>query len=39
MKKLAIVSNYHELCGISDYTERIEPELRKIYDVTILRLN
>ena len=39
MKKLEIVSNYHELCGISDYTERIEPELRKIYDVTILRLN
>lgn len=39
MKKLAIISSYHEPCGIANYTERLEPVLRSYYDVTVLPLN
>ena len=38
-KKLAIISSYHEACGIANYTERLEPVFRFYYDVTVLPLN
>ena len=37
-KKLAIISSYHEDCGIAQYAERIEPVLSEYYDVQVLKL-
>ena len=38
MKRLAIISSYHEACGIATYTERLEPVFRNYYEVDVLRL-
>lgn len=37
-KKLAIISSYHEMCGIANYTEHLEPAFREYYDVDVLKL-
>lgn len=39
MKKLAIISSYHEMCGISTYTETLERAFRKHFEVTVLSLD
>lgn len=39
LKKLAIISSYHETCGIATYTERLEPVFRNYYEVDVLRLD
>ena len=38
-KKLAIISSYHELCGISTYTEALEKEFSKYFDVKVFSLD
>ena len=39
MKKLAIISSYHELCGIATYTEALEKEFKKHFHVDVLSLD
>lgn len=38
-KRIAIISSYHEACGIAAYTERLEKEFQKYGHVDVLPLN
>lgn len=38
MKRLAIISSYHELCGNATYTEVLKKEFSKHYDVEVIAL-
>lgn len=38
-KSLAIISSWHEPCGIAAYSERLKPEFDKFYNVEVLPLN
>ncbi len=38
-RRIAIVSTYHELCGVAAYTRRLEQRLRDSFDVTVFDLD